>query len=96
MASAVLYLETSQDALPVFAPRALPGAQEAAVTGWGWAGEPVVGETGNREPVPQMKDPKGVKAPGPQLMFHCPIRFHMQNTDSKVKLLGSSRLSPER
>lgn len=45
--------------------------------------------------VPQVKDHKGAKASSPQLMLHCPIKLHMQNTDSKVKLLGSARLATE-
>ena len=44
-----------------------------------------------REPVPgrdggtRRQDGKGAEIPSPQLMLHCPITFHLQNTDSKSK-----------
>lgn len=42
-----------------------------------------------------MKDHNEVKPPSPQLMLHCPIRLHMQNTDLRGGLLGSSGLATE-
>lgn len=44
---------------------------------------------------PTDEGPQRGQGPRPQLVFHCSIRLHMQNTDSEVKLFRSSRLSTE-
>lgn len=71
----------------------------AVIMGWEWGGggKAGSGHRGSREQtVKNQEQGRGdrwhcvwAKAPRPQRVLHCPIRLHLQTTNSKIKLLKS-------